>query len=111
MACFYLHEKVRKEQESSVLLQEEKENLHRDNARMQTEIVPMAVEKQKELTAEKDKFNSSISLKNEEIKQLKIFSINRIKKLELVIYSPMRWVQLNWVKIIGEIIKGTYIIV
>ena len=59
------------------------------------QIEPMAVEKQKELTAEKDKFNCSISLNNEEIKQLKIFSINRIKKLELVIYSPMRWVQVN----------------
>ena len=28
---------MRKEQESSVLLQEEKENLHRDNARLQTD--------------------------------------------------------------------------
>ena len=78
---------MRKKQESIVLLQEEKEHLYNDNARLQDEIKHMAVDKQKELAAEKEKFNSSISLKNEEIDQLKSFSTNRIKELEAVISS------------------------
>ena len=86
---------MRKKQESIVLLQEEKEHLYNDNARLQEEIKHMAIDKQREILQEKENLNKVISLKSDEVDQLKSFSTNRIRELENIISSLNREVSLK----------------
>ena len=88
---------MRKKQESIVLLQEEKEHLYNDNARLQEEIKHMAIDKQREILQEKENLNKVISLKSDEVDQLKSFSTNRIRELENIISSLNREVSLKCV--------------
>ena len=88
-----MSEKVRKKQESIVLLQEEKEHLYTDNMRLQEEIKHMAADKQRELADQKETLGASVEEKMREIDSLKLFSNSRIKELEDIISSLNREVR------------------
>ena len=107
-----LSEKVRKKQESIVLLQEEKEHLYTDNMRLQEEIKQMAADKQRELADQKETFSASVEEKMREIDSLKLFSNSRIKELEDIISSLNREVRSCMVtkcEVTNSLIRNAYL--